>query len=265
MYNHQPIEPFGISVTEEEGHGSLWDLPPDELEQMVEENKVVVLRGFDILPEAEFTAVASRFGPLLTWEFGDILNLRIEKNPQNHLFTAGRVELHWDGAYIQDVPRFSLFQCLYSEAHAGGGETLFTNTVKLVSEASEDDRLFWSGVRINYRTDKAAHYSGDITVPLLGAHPYTQQPTIRYIEPYNEDNMEVNPVYIKVFGIGDLEEREFLEDFTARLYAPEVMYRHVWRRGDFLIYDNHALLHGRARIQGNVRRHLQRIHILDRP
>ncbi len=47
------------------------------------------------------------------------------------------------------------------------------------------------------------------------------------------------------------------------MYDPRCMYRHSWHQGDYLIYDNHALLHGRSKIEGNIARHLQRIHILD--
>lgn len=264
MFRASEMYPFGATLTNTNGGYSLLDVPTAELEQIVEKHKAVVLRGFQLLPESDFIGFASKFGPLLKWEFGEILNLRIEKKPQNHLFTSGRVELHWDGAYIKDVPHFSLFQCLQSANDQHGGETLFTDTVKFVEEAKPEDLRRWSNIRISYRTDKAAHYSGDITVPLIGVHPYTGRSTIRYIEPYNEDNMSVNPVYVHVQGMNDTEQKDFLRDFTQRLYSPEYMYRHIWQRGDFLMYDNQALLHGRARILGNVSRHLQRIHILDR-
>lgn len=262
MFMSSHIHPFGITVTNTACNKSILDVPHDEIENMIAEHKAVVLRGFGLLDERDFINFASRLGPLLKWEFGEILNLRIEKKPQNHLFTAARVELHWDGAYISDVPRFSLFQCLHSDSDRTGGETLFTDTTKILKDASEEDRRRWSDMRIEYRTDKAAHYSGHITVPLVGVHPFTRQKTIRYIEPYNEDNMKINPVHVRVVDMDDSEQERFLRGFTQRLYAPDYMYRHIWRRGDFLIYDNHALLHGRARIEGNVARHLQRIHIL---
>lgn len=263
MYSRKNLQPFGIILTSAGSTKSIMDIPADEMVGMLNEHKSVVMRGFQTLSPDEFIVYAKRYGPLLKWEFGEILNLRIEKKPPNHLFGSGRVEMHWDGAYLSEVPRFSVFQCLESSVEERGGATLFTDTVKFLEYASDDDRKRWAEIFINYSTQKAAHYSGAVTVPLVCVHPYTGQRSVRFIEPYNEDNMEVNPVQVSVEGMEPEEQIAFLKAFTRKLYESEFMYCHYWQKGDFLMYDNNALLHGRSKIKDNISRHLQRIHILD--
>lgn len=263
MYSTAPMQPFGLLVTSADPSHTIAAIAAEVLIALVEQHKAVVLRGFAPFAQDEFIGHARKFGPLLRWEFGELLNLRIEKKPSNHLFGSGRVEMHWDGAYLTEVPRFSLFQCLQADHAEDGGETLFTDTERMLSIASAQERAAWSAATIDYSTDKAAHYSGAVTVPLVGRHRDSGAPSIRFIEPFNEDNLEVNPVRVQVQGLPDNEQEAFLRSVIARMYDPRCMYRHRWQQGDFLIYDNHALLHGRSKIDGNIARHLQRIHVLD--
>lgn len=261
MFRSTPITPFGVILTSNEPGRSVVDIAVEELVAQVEQHKAVVLRGFESLSSEQFIAHAKRFGPLLQWEFGELLNLRIEKQPLNHLFSSGRVEMHWDGAYLTEVPRFSLFQCLQASNDNDGGETLFTDTTKMLALATPDERAAWDDATISYSTAKAAHYSGAVTVPLVSNHK--GKATVRFIEPFNEDNLEVNPVHVEVLGVAQEQQESFLRAVIAHIYSPQCMYRHRWQRGDFLIYDNNVLLHGRSKVQGNIERHLQRIHVLE--
>jgi alpha-ketoglutarate-dependent taurine dioxygenase len=263
MYSTKPIAPFGLLVTSANPKQSISAIDPGTLAAMIEQHKAVVMRGFAPFTQEQFIDHARQFGPLLRWEFGELLNLRIEKKPANHLFGAGRVEMHWDGAYLTEVPRLSMFQCLRADHGEDGGETLFTDTEQMLAIATAQERAAWGAARISYSTDKAAHYSGAVTVPLVGRHRDSGAPTVRFIEPFNEDNLEVNPVRVEVLDLPADEQEAFLRGVIARLYDPRCMYRHRWQQGDFLVYDNHALLHGRSKIEGNIARHLQRIHVLD--
>lgn len=263
MYHQKAIAPFGQLVTaRESGRFSLTDVPTSTLINWVETQKVLVLRGFRQLSQTDFEAFARSLGDLLKWEFGEVLNLRIKKDPANHLFSPGRVELHWDGAYISETPRFNMFQCLEASDEGVGGETLFSNTVKIWEDATEQERNLWSRTQLSYSTEKKAHYGGTIHISLVDHHPCTGEPVLRFIEPYNEDNASVNPVQCRVSGISEAEADNFILGMIERFYDDRYLYRHRWQRGDFVVVDNNAVLHGRARLRGNITRHLQRIHVL---
>ena len=54
----------------------------------------------------------------------------------------------------------------------------------------------------------------------------------------------------------DTPAEAFFADIEKRLYAPEVTYYHVWNDGDYVVTDNHALLHGRTAFTAGSARHL---------
>lgn len=255
---------MGVVINAEEiGKKYLHELTPQFLEQEILNHGLIILRGFAPSEDEQMVAFAQLLGPLLEWDFGHVLNLKIQAQPQNHIFSQGRVELHWDGAFANAVPRYNFFQCLQSSAVAGGGETTFLNTVKLL-EALPGELVAWLEDKVvNYYTEKKAHYGGTIEVPLISAHPATGKKRIRFIEPYNEDNMEVNPVEVTVEGLSGVENEDFLRQLISLSYDSEYFYDHVWHQGDYVLVDNNALLHGRRRFRGaGLSRSLKRIHIL---
>lgn len=263
MFALTPLTPFGALVKPQERGVPTASLDVAVVHGWIDAHQLLVLRGFEPLDEAGLLTFARRFGPLLEWEFGELLNLCTQPNPKNHLFREGRVEMHWDGAYLTETPRYSLFQCLASSHDQAGGETIFTNSAQMLALAPPEQRERWRGMTLRYASDKAAHYGGMIRAPLVDRHPHTGREILRFIEPYNEDSQDINPVSVHIEQADADEQAGLLQELTAALYGPDVMYQHGWCPGDFLLYDNHALLHGRNRLVHNVHRHLQRVHILD--
>lgn len=265
MYTLSDNQPFGTIVTAALADTDIRSLPATELEQLLFRHHLLVFRGFKALSDEEYTGFCSQFGPLLEWDFGVLLNVRMEAKPANHIFSSGRVELHWDGAFAKHTPRINVFQCVESSSEADcGGETTFANGRKLVSELAADKRTEWEQIRLTYQTEKKAHYGGEVACQLISRHPVTGEPVVKFIEPDNEDNMEVNPVQYRVAAKGDYyrDDKALVEDVIETLYDPAYFYKHAWRKGDFMMVDNNAILHGREKIRGNVHRHLKRIHIL---
>lgn len=259
-----PFAPYGVLV-HDTGNGDLASLDPWMLEELAFEHRIVVLRGFRALDKAGFQAFGERFGALLQWNFGFVLDLVVHNAPKNYLFTCGNVPYHWDGAFAEVVPRHQLFQCIEAPQD-GSGETTFCDTVGVVRRATAEERAWWKRIEIEYRTEKQAHYGGQIRRSLLQPHPVTGETTIRFAEPLNDESVHLNPLFLEIFedGIALDEKRaqEFLAGFVPKLYEPDVYYAHPWTSGDFLLTDNHALLHGRRPFFSSPRRHIQRIHII---
>jgi alpha-ketoglutarate-dependent taurine dioxygenase len=46
------------------------------------------------------------------------------------------------------------------------------------------------------------------------------------------------------------------------LYNPAYCIDHVWRPGDIVIADNHALLHGRRAVVESGDRHIRRVNVM---
>jgi alpha-ketoglutarate-dependent taurine dioxygenase len=256
------IYPFGAVLNPHKGYEDILSLPIDDISKLVEEHKVLILRGFPELSKKDFEIFAEKFGPLLHWDFGPVLDLKITDDAANHIFSDGRVELHWDGAFVKEKPKLQIFQCLESVEPENGGETIFVDTEKVLNKATDVEKEKWNKIVVNYKTEKKAHYGGEISEPLISKHPGTNKARIRFIEPFNEDNMDVNPLFLQVDNCNDESEEVFLREFTSKLYDNDVMYGHAWKKGDLLISDNNALLHGRHKFSRRSERHLQRVHVL---
>jgi taurine dioxygenase len=85
--------------------------------------------------------------------------------------------------------------------------------------------------------------------PIVLRHRHTGQP-ILYV---NESSAA------RVEGLDRDESAALLSELFATLYAPSNELRHHWRRGDFVLWDNLCLQHGRPPLQPGRPRHLQRV------
>lgn len=255
------LAPFGGLVVAPTGGKNLRDLSPEVLERWLIESKVLVLRGFPLLPTDELANYARQFGDILTWDFGEVLDLDIREDTENYLFTRGDVPFHWDGAFAAATPRFFMFQCVSAPPLGGGGETVFCDTAAVVAGADEATLARWRSVTCGYRTDKVEHYGGRVQAPLLATHPATGETVIRYAEPLPPEQY-LNPLFVDVEGVPAQEVPELLADLRDRLHADDVCYHHEWQDGDIVLVDNWALVHGRNPFRGDASRHLQRIQMI---
>ncbi|MBB5939643.1 TauD/TfdA dioxygenase family protein [Streptomyces zagrosensis] len=254
------LKPFGL-VVESNGDTDLNVLPPALLARWVGEFRVVVLRGFAGLSKEAFADSARRWGPLLTWDFGEVLDLVVQERPTNYLFTPGCVPYHWDGAFAEQTPAYMFFQCVQAPMADAGGETSFIDTTLLLNNAGQERRAMWDHVQITYTVEKKGHFGGKFTTPLVSSHPITGRPTLRYAEPLPADEYE-NPLSLTVEGIPASEHDELLTDLHERLYHGGAGYTHTWQDGDYLLIDNHAVLHRRESFRQESPRRLQRVQIL---
>ncbi|USQ13869.1 TauD/TfdA family dioxygenase [Legionella lytica] len=225
----------------------------------VTEHKIVLLRGFHPLPREALVNYCQSQARLLSWDFGPVMEMKVDTTPKNYLFTEGDVPLHWDGAFHKE-PRFLFFNCLQAPETGSGGETVFINTEAAWEAASTTQQAQWRHYALSFHTEKLAHYGGSITRDLINYHPDTQRIILRFAEPVGEDYL--NPVTVRVNSKSETESQKILNTLSQHLRQPQFMYQHQWQPGDFLIADNFSLLHGRNAFQRHSPRHLRRIQIL---
>lgn len=191
---------------------------------------------------------------LLHWDFGPVMEMKLEEEAKNYLFSAEAVPFHWDGAFHK-VPAELVFYCTESEGK--GGETIFTNTTALWESLSKSERELCSKVQLCYRTKKLAHYGGEIRVSMVQKHAHTDAVILRLAE---EVTTQLNPVELEISGID--HPREFYREMRAKLYDPRFLYEHSWEKGDVLVCDNYTYLHGRRPLGENRKRSFKRVQVL---
>ena len=73
-------------------------------------------------------------------------------------------------------------------------------------------------------------------------HPVRQR-LVRQNPVTGDKNVYVGSHVKEIEGIPDAEARPLIDRLIAEVTRPESVYRHGWRVGDFMIWDNRCLLH----------------------
>jgi alpha-ketoglutarate-dependent taurine dioxygenase len=253
-----PLSPFGVDIRSNESGADIGALPVAQITEWVAAHRVVVFRGFAPLVGERFPAFAGELGTILEWDFGAVNNLVVKPDAKNYLFTNSAVPFHWDGAFVGRIPHYIVFQCDTAPPSGTGGETLFTDTVRLLEQVPPEERAVWEGVKITYSTEKIVHYGGSFTSPLLAKHPATGETVLRFAEPVND----LNPVTLEIEGVPGDQHQTLLTRLHDLLYAPDQCLALTWEDGDIVIADNHATLHGRTAFTQAEKRHIRRVNVL---
>ena len=258
LFQLEPLHPFGIKITANRD-ADITELNGNHLKALVAEHHLVLLRGFNCLAKENLVQYAQSLGPLLEWDFGQVMEMQVQAMPKNYLFTHGPVPFHWDGAFHQ-VPSLLLFHCIQAPLPQSGGETVFCNTPLLWQEASPVEQQQWQSYTLHFKTEKLAHYGGTIQIPLVQQHPVTKQTVLRFAEPVPDTLL--NPVEAQVAQLTATASADFFTAMAERCYQARYCYSHTWQQDDFLIADNHSLIHGRNAFKEFSPRHLRRIQVL---
>lgn len=258
-FTYKEMFPFGIELLPHDNSITFQDIQPDHIHELMRRYQIIVVRQLLDLPKQSLIEYAQNIGPLLPWDFGVVMEMYAHKEPQNYLFTCGPVPFHWDGAFHKE-PRYLLFHCVKAPLANCGGETLFTNTSFIWAKASAKEQLNWRNKIIKYKTEKLAHYGGEINVPLVQRHPDTHETILRFGEPVPENRL--NPVAIEIDGLNEQKKVRWLKKFVPRLYSESYCYQHTWKNNDVVLADNFSLLHARFAFKQFSPRFLQRIQIL---
>ena len=224
---------------------------------------VVCFRDQVLTPE-QHIAFSRRFGPLQ-------VNVRSDFNkpgyPEVYIVSNVLVDgkpigsqdacryWHSDLCYLQKPSRASLLYALEVPRCEGVslGDTLFASTgaayEDLPSEvkhrvdglravnsynAMYDRKASEFGVRPGLTDDeKKNKYPKDAVHPVVRTHPITGRKCIYVCEGYTT----------RILDVSDGESRELLDLLFAQVTKPQYVYRHKWRVGDLLMWDNCAVQH----------------------
>ena len=175
----------------------------------------------------------------------------------------GAMQLHQDGAYGERPTKQSLIFAL--ELPSRGGDTLWASLAYAYDTLPADVQARIVNLDIRFNFDSATTIRDvsvwrkdipDYTHPLVIAHPDTGRPLL-FCNRLMAD---------AIVGLSQTESDELIAYLNAHIERPENVYQHVWRRGDFAIWDNLSTAHGRTDFDPAETRLLRRTTILgDRP
>ena len=174
----------------------------------------------------------------------------------------GSGELHWhtDQAYMAEPATGAI---LYGvEVPEDGPHTYWAN-LQLAYEALPQETkariagrsaIFRYGERYKDYEDESVPSeeilarTPDVTHPLVHTHPTSGASTL-YLDPSTMVGIE---------GMDEAEGRALLDELIEHATRPEFVYRHDWRPGDLIMWDNGFLLHRRDAFRTDQNRLLKR-------
>jgi len=237
-------------------------------------HSVIVVRDQDLSPDA-LIDFSRKFGPLMVHVLKEALldgypEIYKLSNVKKNGKAEGRANAgqywHSDLTY-EPVP--SLGSVLYGiEVPECGGDTLFASTAHAFETLSEPmqamleeltaEHLFAHAFRGG--TNPAAR-KGDP----LAERPPVVHPVVRTHPESGRKCLFVNDGFtVRINEITPAESQALLSYLYGHMTRPEVVYRHKWRAGDAVIWDNRALVHrGVGDYDESQRRHMYRTTIED--
>jgi taurine dioxygenase len=98
--------------------------------------------------------------------------------------------------------------------------------------------------------DAAKDYGNTAALhPAVGRHRVTGEEMVNICQAFSSHFL----------GLSYAESDQLFAETEPYQYAEPFLHRHHWRTGDLVIWDNIALQHGRAPLDGTFTRHLQRV------
>lgn len=260
------VSPFGVLVRPSAGAAQMVAVPVPAARDLVRNHHLAIFRGFEPLPgPKELVRYAASWGEVLSWPFGEVLDLVEHERPTDHIFDNTGVSFHWDGMFVDQIPEFQIFQCINAGDHSGGGCTIFCDTTRVLDDADPVTRQLWERLTLTYHVTKKSHYGGMAVSGLVVKHPTSGFPTMRYLEPVGEHIDYVNRPRVTFHDVPDKCVSEIEQALRDALYDPRHCYAHDWHTGDVVVADNYTLLHGRQAYASRCGRHLRRVHVLGDP
>ena len=241
------------------------------LEQALAEHGVLVFRDQRLTPQAQVD-FSRCFGPLEPHVFE---NARLEGHPEIYVLSnrveagkaAGRsyAGLYWhsDMSYRPLPAMGSLLYAL--EIPRIGGDTLFVNMEQVYESLSAGLQELLVGLRAVHDFSHADRVffarredGGRLSARHRAQTPPAEHPVVRTHPLSGRRSLFVNPGFTSRFvGMTEEESAPILDMLYQRATDPAFSYRHQWRRGDLVFWDNRSGMHrGVGDYQG--RRHMHR-------
>ncbi len=159
-------------------------------------------------------------------------------------YLRGTFDWHIDGL-TDDVPIMATLLSAHGVADTGG-ETEFASTYAAYEGLGDEEQERLGPLRVVHSIEAAQRRLEPDPSPEQVAQwrtrPAKEQPLV-WRHRSGRRSVVLGPTADHVVGMEPEEGRALLEDVLAKATTPDRVYRHVWRVGDLVIWDNRGVLH----------------------
>ncbi|HUK10842.1 MAG TPA: TauD/TfdA family dioxygenase [Stellaceae bacterium] len=240
------------------------------LHQALLENLVLCIRGQSLTPQAYLRAMRHFGNPMMQTRalsrHPDVHEIMILSSEDRDDLGDGKrivVGAHWHSDDSYKAVPCSLTMLYGVAVPPTGGDTQFTNMYAAHDDLSAEMKRRIAPLRVVHKYDsprkgtRVAKLAAeevlevpDVTHPLVRTHPETGRKAL-YMNPNRMDC---------IVGWERSESDPLLDELIAHATQQKYQYRHHWRQGDIVIWDNRCTMHkANADYPDGAKRYMLRI------
>lgn len=267
---------IGAEITGIDAAGGIGPAESEFIRRALDEYGVVVLRDQHLAPQDQVAFAEVLGKPRISFfkelavngaQALTVVSNIVENGKPIGLMDAGAL-WHTDGSYL---PRPDLYTILYGleiPERDGRplGDTLFTSTAAAYGDLSEEDKRMLEGRQAvhslahNMEKKRAGNFRAspgnaaksaaieDVQHPVVRTHPRTGKRCLYVTEGHTRE----------IVGMPADESLATLQRLCRHITQERYRYRHSWRRGDLLVWDNCSTQHLAITDYGTIPRRLHR-------
>ncbi|HKV21966.1 MAG TPA: TauD/TfdA family dioxygenase [Mycobacterium sp.] len=211
----------------------------DQARQLLARHGVLVISGKPEEPvdDHAFVRFLRSFGELMFTEgetpVPGFADLNVVSNVGRA--TPPRSVFHVDTSYVRRPPAYTALRAHTVPAH--GGATLFTNQYAAFDTLPDGLRTQLADCWVRHvvtGVDLPDGAESEAMHPLFRVHPVSRRTALFLSTPQR---------CVAVTGLSADESRETIDYLFEHSTRPDNVYRHRWREGDVVIWDNRAVMH----------------------
>ena len=179
------------------------------------------------------------------------------RDDERHLFSLANQLWHTDSSFKPVPACYSMLSC--HEATVTGGQTEFADmraayealapeTKALVAELVAEHAFIHSRRMLGFEGSAAR----------VEAMPGAMRPLVHVHAGSGRTSLYLASHALRILGWPVPEGRLLLAELTEHATQPAFVYRHQWRSGDFVLWDNRCTMHRGLRYPSSERRDIRR-------
>jgi taurine dioxygenase len=188
-----------------------------------------------------------------------ISNIRQDGKPVGQL-PDGEMAFHIDQIYRSTPCKAAALHAV--EIPRAGGDTMFSNNVRAYEMLPRATKERISGMHATHSFsygETLRERRGESRVRQSATHPL-----VRRIPETDDLSLSLCRLMTdRIEGLPEQESMALIEELCDALERPENVYRHTWRVGDTLVWDNRCTSHARTDFSTDERRLMKRVTIVD--
>lgn len=274
-------EPIGAEIHGVDLAAGVSDQAYAFIRDALNEYSVIVLRGQDITPDQQKqfarqlgemrTSFYNRYGVPEHPELTIVSNITRDGEAIG-IADAGML-WHTDGSYLKTPDMYTVLYGVQIPQLDGKplGDTVFASTWRAYEALPQEMKARLAGLRavhsftshMEKKRAKGQLKRAALTAEQRAALPDVDHPVVRRHPVNGRPCLFVTEGHTSaIAGLPQAQSDELLEFLTRHVQRPEFQYRHSWKPGDLIVWDNCAVQHLAVFDYGDIPRRLHRAGIL---